>query len=108
MESINQIQEEVHRAKHFGVHIGSKLTFNIYAKEIVKKANSTHTFLARNIAQCSRKVKQSVQRSEQLWNIHRQCGTCALSTNTNKIEGINIGVLTILVATLFSPAVCLN
>ena len=45
----DHILEQVNRAKYLGIYIDSKLTFSTHDDAIVKKANSTHAFLARNI-----------------------------------------------------------
>ena len=54
----DQILEEVNCAKYLGIYIDSKLAFNAHVDAIVKKANSTRAFLARNIHRCCRKGKQ--------------------------------------------------
>ena len=46
----DHIVEQVHYVKYLGVYIDSKLTFYTHVDAIVKKANSTRAFLARNIA----------------------------------------------------------
>ena len=51
-------QEQVHCDKYLGIYKDSKLAFNTHVDAIVKKANSTRAFLARNIPRCCRKVKQ--------------------------------------------------
>ena len=56
----NHIPEQVHCAKYLGIYVDSKLTFSTHVDAIVKKANSTRAFLARNIPQCCRKVRQMV------------------------------------------------
>ena len=43
---------------YLGIYMDSKLAFNTHVDAIVKKANSTRAFLARNIPRCCRKVKQ--------------------------------------------------
>ena len=61
----DHILEQVHFAKYLGIYIDFKLTFNTHVDAIVKKANSTLAFLARNIPQCCRKVKQMAYTTEQ-------------------------------------------
>ena len=82
----DHIQEQVHCAKYFGIYIDSKLAFDTHA--IVKNANTTHAFLARNIHRCCRKVKQLayatyirqiVEYASPVWDPHTK-------SNTNKIE----------------------
>ena len=48
----DHILEQVNCAKYLGIYIDSKLAFNTHVDVIVKKANSTHAFLARNIPRC--------------------------------------------------------
>ena len=48
----DHILEQVHCAKYLGIYIDSKLAFNTHVDTIVKKANLTHAFLARNIPRC--------------------------------------------------------
>ena len=75
-------------AKYLGIYIASKLAFNAHVDAIVKKANSTHAFLARNIPLCCRKVKQmayttyirpTVEYASPVWDPHTK-------RNSNKIE----------------------
>ena len=82
------ILEQVHCAKYLGIYVDSKLTFNAHVETIVKKTNSTHAFLARNIPRCCRKVKQMaytsyirpiVEYASSVWDPHTK-------RNTNKIE----------------------
>ena len=54
----DHILEQVNCAKYLGIYIDSKLALNTHVDTIVKKANSTRAFLARNIPLCCRKVKQ--------------------------------------------------
>ena len=53
----NHILEQVHCAKYLGTY-RLQASFNTHVEAIVKQANSTHAFLARNIARCCSKVKQ--------------------------------------------------
>ena len=46
------ILEQVNCAKYLGIYIDSKLAINTHVDAIVKKANSTCAFLARNIPRC--------------------------------------------------------
>ena len=80
--------EQVNCAKYLGIYIDSKLAFNTHVDAIVKKANSTRAFLARNIPRCCRKVKQmayttyirpTVEYASPVWDPHTK-------RNTNKIE----------------------
>ena len=48
----DHILEQVHCAKYLGIYVDSKLAFNTHVYAIVKKANSTCAFLARNIPWC--------------------------------------------------------
>ena len=48
----DHIQEQVNCAKYLGIYIDSKLAFSTHVDAIVKKANSTRAFLARNIPRC--------------------------------------------------------
>ena len=84
----NHILEQVHCAKYLGIYIDSKLASNTHVDAIVKKANSTHAFLARNIHWCCRKIKQmafttyirpTVEYASPVWDPHTKC-------NTNKIK----------------------
>ena len=84
----DHILEQVHCAKYLGIYIDSKLAFNTHVDAIVKKANSTRAFLARNIPRCCRKVKQMahatyirpiVEYASPVWDPHT-------NRNTNKIE----------------------
>ena len=54
----DHILEQVKCSKYLGIYIDSKLAFDTHVDAIVKKANSTRAFLARNIHRCCRKVKQ--------------------------------------------------
>ena len=82
------ILEQVNCAKYLGIYIDSKLAFNTHVDAIVKKANSTCAFLARNIPRCCRKVKQmayttyirpTVEYASPVWDLHTK-------RYTNKIE----------------------
>ena len=84
----DHILEQVNCAKYIGIHVDSKLAFNTHVDAIVKKANSTHAFLARNIHRCCRKVKQmayttyirsTVEYASPVLDPHTK-------RNTNKIE----------------------
>ena len=48
----DHILEQVNCAKYLGIYIDSKLAFSTHVDAIVKKANSTRAFLARNIPRC--------------------------------------------------------
>ena len=50
--------EQVTCANYLCIYIDSKLFFDAHVDAIVKKANSTRAFLARNNPRCCRKVKQ--------------------------------------------------
>ena len=54
----DHILEQVNCAKYLGICIDFKVAINTHVDAIVKKANSTRAFLARNIPRCCRKVKQ--------------------------------------------------
>ena len=84
----DHILEQVNCAKYLGIYIDSKLAFNAHVDAIVKKANSTRAFLARNISRCCRKVKQmaylsyirpTVEYASPVWDPHTK-------RNSNKIE----------------------
>ena len=84
----DHILEQVHCARYRGIYIDSKLVINTHVDAIVKKANSTRAFLARNIPRCCRKVKQMayatyirqiVGYASPVWDHHTK-------RNTNKIE----------------------
>ena len=84
----DHILEQVHCAKYLGIYIDSKLTFNTHVDAIVKNANSTRAFLARNIPRCCRTVKQMayttyispiVEYASPVWDPHTR-------SKTNKIE----------------------
>ena len=84
----DHILEQVNCAKYFGICIDSKLAFNTHVDAIVKRANSTRAFLARNILRCCRKIKQmayttyirpTVEYASQVWDQHTK-------RNTKKIE----------------------
>ena len=51
--------ELVDSAKYLGVHLDSKLNFNMHVDTVAKKANSTRAFLSRNIGHCGRKIKET-------------------------------------------------
>ena len=55
----HHILEHVHCAKYLGVYIDSKLAFKAHVDATVEKANSTHAFLANNIARYYIDVKQT-------------------------------------------------
>ena len=87
----DHILEQVHCAKYPGIYIDSKLALDTHVDAIVKKANSTRAFLARNIPRCCRKVKQMayttyirpiVEYATQVWDPHTK-------RNTNKIEMVH-------------------
>ena len=48
----HHILEQDNCAKYLGIYIDSKLAFNTHVDAVVKKANSTRAFLARNIPRC--------------------------------------------------------
>ena len=84
----DHIFEQVNCAKYLGIYIDSKLAINTHVDAIVKKANSTHAFLAKKILRCCRKVKQmayatyirpTVEYVSPVWDPHTK-------RNTNKIE----------------------
>ena len=84
----DHILEQVNCAKYLGIYIDSKLALNTHVNAIVKKANSTRAFLARNIPQCCRKNKQmayttyirpTVEYASPVWDPHTK-------RNTNKIK----------------------
>ena len=84
----DHILEQVNCTKYLGIYIDSKLAFNTHVDTIVKKANSTRAFLARNISRRCRKVKQmayttyirpTVEYASPVWDPHTK-------RNTNKIE----------------------
>ena len=84
----DHILEQVNCAKYLGIYIDSKLAFSTHIDAIVKKANSTRAFLARNIPRCCRNVKQmayatyirpTVEYASPVWDPHTK-------RNTNKIE----------------------
>ena len=75
----DHILEQVNCAEYLGIHIDSKLAFNTHVDAILKKANSTRAFLARNIHRCCRKVKQmanttyirpTVEYASPVWDPH--------------------------------------
>jgi hypothetical protein len=51
--------ELVNSSKYLGVHLDSKLNFNMHVDTVAKKANSTRAFLSRNIGHCGRKIKEA-------------------------------------------------
>ena len=82
------ILEKANCAKYLGIYIDSKLAFNTHVDAIMKKANSTRAFLARNIHRCCRKVKQmayatyirpTMEYASPVWDPHTK-------RNTNKID----------------------
>ena len=84
----DHILEKANCAKYLGIDIDSKLAINTHVDAIVKKANSTCAFLARNIPRCCGKVKQmayttyirpTVEYASPVWDPHTK-------RNTNKIE----------------------
>ena len=103
----DHILEQVNCAKYLGIYIDSKLAFNTHVDAIVKKASSTHTFLARNIPRCCRKVKQqayttcirpTVEYASPVWDPHTK-------RKPTKSKWFNAGVPAMLLATLIAPAV---
>ena len=79
--------ELVHCGEYLGIQIDFIFTFHIHVDGIVKKANTTHTFLATNIGQCSRKVKQAAYTAKirpivghalSEWDILYQSGTSSI------------------------------
>ena len=96
----NCILEQVNYAKYLGVYINSKLTFNTHVQAALMKANSMQAFLARNIVQCNKKVKQTV------YTIYiRPVNT--LSAAPAKLYWLNAGFPAMLLATLITQALCL-
>ena len=84
----DHILEQVHCAKCLDVYIDSKLKSYTRIGAIIKKSNSKRAFLARNIARCFRKVKQTanttynrpiVEYSLPVWDPHT-------TRNTYEIE----------------------
>ena len=84
----DHILPQVHCAKYLGIYMDSKLAFDKHVDAIVKIANSTRAFLARNIPRCCRKIKQmayttyirpTVGYASPVWDPHTK-------RNTNKIE----------------------
>ena len=84
----DHILEQVKCAKYLGTYLHSKQAFTTHVNAIVKKANSTRAFNARNIPRCCRKVKQiayttyiipTVEYAAPVWDPHTK-------RNTNKIE----------------------
>ena len=84
----DHILEQVNCAKYLGIYIDSKLALDTHVDAIVKKANSTRAFLARNIPRCCREVKQmayttyirpTVEYASPVLDPHTK-------RNTNKIE----------------------
>ena len=80
----DHILEQVNCAKYLGIYIDSKLAFNTHVDAIVKKANSTRAFLARNILRCCRKVRQmayatyvrpTVEYASPVWDTHTKRST---------------------------------
>ena len=55
----HHILEQVHCAKYLGVYIDSKLPFSTHVDAIMRKVNSIRAFLAKDIARCSKNVKQT-------------------------------------------------
>ena len=103
----DHILEQVNCTKYLGIYIDSKLAFNTHVDVIMKKANSTRDFLARNIPRRCRKVKHGpiLPTSDQLWNMLHKCGTHTLSATPIKSKWFNAGVPSMLLATLIAPAV---
>ena len=75
----DHVLELVNCAKYLGIYMDSKLAFNTHVDAIVKKANLTRAFLARNIPRCCRKVKQmayttyirlTVEYASPVWDPH--------------------------------------
>ena len=84
----DHILEQVHCAKYHGIYIDSKQTFNTHVDANMKKANSKHTFISRNIPLCCRKdmqmayttyIRPTVEYASPVWDTHTKC-------DTNKIE----------------------
>ena len=78
------ILKQVNCTKCPGIYIDSKLAFNTHFDAIVKKANSTSAFLARNIPRCCRNVKQmayttyirpTVEYASPVWDPHTKRNT---------------------------------
>ena len=84
----DHILEQVNCAKYIGIYIYSKLTFDKHVDAIVKKANSTRAFLARNINRCCRKVKQMAYTTYIRLTVEYASPVLDPHTkrNTNKIE----------------------
>ena len=63
-------------AKYLGVSIDSKLSFNQHVDNVCKKANSVLSFVWRNFANCSCKIKEDLYLtlSSPLWNMQLQLG----------------------------------
>ena len=101
----DHILEQVNCANYFGIYIDSKLAFNTHVDAIVKKANSTRVFLARNgaVEGSSRWLIQPT--SDQLWNMLHQCVIHTLSATPRKSKWFNAGVRAMLLANLIVPAV---
>ena len=80
--------EQVNCAKYHGIYIDSKLAFNTHVDAIVKKANSTRAFLARNMPLCCRKVMQMAYTTNIRSTVECTSPVCDPHTkrNTNKIE----------------------
>ena len=53
----DQTLENVETAKYLGVNLHNKLCWNNHIKQITKKANTTRSFLQRNMHQCPRPTK---------------------------------------------------
>ena len=105
----DHILEQVNCAKYLGIYIDSKLACNTHVDAIVKKANSTRAFLARNIFGAVEKSSRwlILPTSDQLWNMLHQCGTHTLSATPTKSKWFNAGMPAMLLATLIAPAVLL-
>ena len=80
--------EQVNCAKYLGIYIDSKLAFDAHVDAIMKKANSTRAFLARNIPQCCIKVKQMAHTTYIRPTVEYVSPVLGPHTkrNTNKIE----------------------
>ena len=55
----NVILEEQDSAKYLGITIDKKLTWNVHCNSVIKKANSTLSFIQRNLSSCPPKIKEA-------------------------------------------------
>ena len=70
-------EERLHNtAKHLGVNINSKLSWNHHVDAITKKANSTLAFLRCNTSNCMPKTSQSILLSNLYQTYTRICLHC--------------------------------